>query len=539
VQSVGPPAEVRYARSGEVHIAYQVIGDGPPDLVFVMGWVSHVEYLWREPRFARFLRRLASFARLVVFDKRGTGLSDRLGMDLPTLEERMDDVRAVMDAVGLERAALLGISEGGSLCTLFAASYPERTSALVMIGGFPRRLYAPEFPFMPTTEEREAFIARSMRDWGTEAWARRDLRDRAPSAADDGEFARWWATYVRMSASPGAARALTRMNMHVDIRDVLPLVQAPALIVHRTGDRRVPAAAARYMAEHIPTARYVELPGEDHLPFVGDQDAVLDEVQAFLTGMRPTTEIGGLERVLATVLCAEVAGATQVSAGLDRHDWQTVKKQHATRVREEVERYRGRLLRSVGEGVVATFDGPARAIRSAQALVRGVGQTGLRMRAGVHTGECDLLDGDVSGTAVRIAARVMSLAAPGEVLVSSTVRDLVAGSGIEFHEWGAHQLDPALAEARVLQVGGPSRMPTLARHTGRPVGPLTPRELEVATLVARGLTNRQIADALVIAPRTADNHVGHILDKLGLTSRAQIAAWTTAHGLVSGAAARR
>jgi pimeloyl-ACP methyl ester carboxylesterase/DNA-binding CsgD family transcriptional regulator len=536
---VGPPAEIRYAHSGDVNIAYQVVGEGPPDLVVVMGWLSHLEYFWREPRFARFLRRLASFARLVLFDKRGTGLSDRLGMDLPTLEERMDDVRAVMDAVGLERAALLGISEGGSLCTLFAASYPERTSALVMIGGFPRRLYAPEFPFMPTAEEREAFITSTMRDWGTEAWARRDLRDRAPSAADDGEFARWWATYVRVSASPGAARALTRMNMEVDVRDVLPSVQAPTLIVHRTGDRRVPAAAARYMAEHIPTARYVELPGDDHLPFVGDQDAVLDEVQAFLTGVRPSTESGGLERVLATVLCAEVPGATQVAAGLDTHEWQTLREQHAARVREEVERHRGRLLRSVGEGFIATFDGPARAIRSARALVEGVGPAGLRLRAGVHTGECDLLDGDVSGTAVRIAARVMSLAAPGEVLVSSTVRDLVAGSGIAFHDWGAHQLDPTLGELRVLQVSGTPPTPSPARPGGRPVGPLKPREVEVATLVAQGLTNRQIADALVIAARTADNHVGHILDKLGLTSRAQIAAWAAARGLVPGAAAVR
>ncbi len=536
---MGPPGEIQYAHSGEVNIAYQVIGDAPLDLVLVMGWLSHLEYFWREPRFARFLRRLASFSRLVLFDKRGTGLSDRVGMDLPTLEERMDDVRAVMDAVGLQRAALLGISEGGSLCALFAATYPERTSALVMIGGFPRRLYAPDFPFMPTAEEREAFIAHSVRDWGTERWSRTDLLDRAPSVADDRDFARWWATYVRMSASPGAARALTRMNMDVDVRDVLPSVRAATLIIHRTGDRRVPAAAAQYMADHIPGARYVELPGDDHLPFVGDQDSVLDEVQAFLTGIRPNPASRDAERVLATILYAEVPGATQVAAGLDRHTWQTVWEQHAARVREEVERYRGRLLRLVAEGFVATYDGPARAIRSARALVDSVSLRGLCMRAGVHTGECDLHDGEVSGTAVAIAAQVMGLAAPGEVLVSSTVRDLVAGSGIEFHDKGSHRLDPTLGEWRVLRVGGAVRTPTLARDGVRTVGPLTPRELEVARLVAQGLTNRQIADALVIAGRTADNHVGHILDKLGVTSRAQIAAWTVARGLLPGAAARQ
>jgi pimeloyl-ACP methyl ester carboxylesterase len=297
------PPETRYTKSGNVNIAYQVIGDGPLDLVFVMGWVSHLDYFWEDPSLTRFLKRLASFSRLILFDKRGTGLSDRVA-ELPTLEQRMDDVRAVMDAVGSERAALLGISEGGPMCTLFAATYPERTSALVMIGSYSKRLRGPDYPWAPTPEENEGFLDQIEHGWGGPV----GLAARAPSLAGDDWFTKWWSTYLRMSASPGAALALTRMNFEIDVRNVLPVIGVPTLIIHRTGDRAIPVEGSRYMAERIRGARYVELPGVDHLPFVGDQDAILDEVEEFLTGMR---HAGDLDTVLATVLFTDIVGSTE------------------------------------------------------------------------------------------------------------------------------------------------------------------------------------------------------------------------------------
>src|SRR5215204_4309721 len=316
LKTIGPPVidiqpepalpripETMYARSGDVNIAYQVIGDAPLDLVFVMGWVSHMEYFWREPTFARFLLRLASFSRLILFDKRGTGLSDRVPINqLPTLEQRMDDVRAVMDAAGSERAALIGVSEGGPMCALFAATYPERTSALIMVGTYPRRLWAPDYPWGETSEERQHFIEQCRRDWGTDV----RLAMRAPSLAHDERFRDWWTTYLRMSASPGAATALVQMNMEIDIRHILPAIRVPTLIIHRMGDRSIPGA------------RYVELPGDDHLPFVGDQDAILDEIEHFLTGVRPAPEA---DRVLATVLAVEFADAALSATRLGDRRW--------------------------------------------------------------------------------------------------------------------------------------------------------------------------------------------------------------------------
>ena len=428
------PPETRYARSGEVNIAYQVLGEGPLDLVFVMGWVSHLDWFWEEPSFARFLRRLASFSRLILFDKRGTGLSDRVSLsELPTLEQRMDDVRAVMDAAGSERAALMGVSEGGPMCALFAATYPERTAALVIIGGYPRRLSAPDYSFATTREDYDHFMAEVERDWGGPV----GLEARAPSMADDPRFRDWWATYLRMSASPGAAFALTKMNAEVDVRSVLPTISAPTLVVHRTGDRSLPVEGARFMAEQIPGARLFELPGNDHLPFVGDQDEILDEVEEFLTGVRRGPEP---DRVLATVLFTDVVGSTERAAELGDQRWHLLLEEHNAIVRRELDRWRGREVDTAGDGFLAAFDGPARGIRCACAIRDSIRGLSLEIRAGLHTGEVQLTGDNLAGIAVHLGARVAALAGPSEVLVSSTVRDLVAGSGIEFDERGEHEL---------------------------------------------------------------------------------------------------
>jgi pimeloyl-ACP methyl ester carboxylesterase len=438
--------ETRYAKSGEVSIAYQVVGDGALDLVFVMGWVSNIDEFWTEPAFARFLRRLASFARLIVFDKRGTGLSDRVHeAQLPTLEERMDDVRAVMDAVGSPRAALLGVSEGGPMCALFAATYPERTAALVMVGSYPRRLVAPDYPWGRTPEAHEQALAAVERDWGGPVL----LDARAPSLAHDPAFRRWWTTFLTRSASPSAAVALTKMNAEIDVRAVLPTIRVPTLLVHRTGDRTLPVEASRYMASRIPGAKLVELPGDDHLPWVGDQDAMLDEIEEFLTGVRRGPEP---DRVLATVLFVDVVGSTETAAGLGDRRWRDVLDRYLAAVRAAVGRYRGREIDTAGDGVLALFDGPARAVRCAWEVRGAVSALGLQVRTGVHTGEVELADGDVRGIAVHIGARVAALAGPSEVLVSSTVRDLVAGSGIRFEDRGAHRLKGVPDEWHVFAV---------------------------------------------------------------------------------------
>ncbi|HZS09866.1 MAG TPA: alpha/beta fold hydrolase [Blastocatellia bacterium] len=436
--------ETRYARSGDVNIAYQVIGDGPIDLVFVMGWVSHLDYFWEEPSFAYFLNRLASFARLIIFDKRGTGLSDRVPVNqLPTLEQRMDDVRAVMEAVGSERAVLCGVSEGGPMCSLFAATYPEKTSALVMIGTYARRLKDDDYPWGPTAEEREHFFAEIQREWGGPV----GIEDRAPTLAQDERFCQWWSTYLRMGASPGAALALTRMNAEIDIRRVLPTVRVPTLVIHRTGDTCLRVEEGRYVASQIPGAKFVELPGIDHLPFVGNQDAILDEIEEFLTGMRHAPEY---DRVLATVLCTHIASLPAEAA----HDsqWQQTLDRHYAYVRKEIELFRGRESELGDDGLIATFDGPARAIRCACAINESARRLGIPVQSGVHTGECDLLGDKVSGLAVTIGSQVAAEAAPGEVLVSSTVKDLVAGSGIRFTDRNLHELQGVAEEWRLFAV---------------------------------------------------------------------------------------
>ncbi|MGQ0548628.1 MAG: adenylate/guanylate cyclase domain-containing protein [Armatimonadota bacterium] len=439
--------ETRYAKSGGVNIAYQVVGSGSLDLVYVMGWVSHLDYFWEEPSYARFLNRLASFSRLILFDKRGTGLSDRVSdAEMPTLEQRMDDVRAVMDAVGSERAALVGVSEGGPMCSLFAATYPQRTSALVMYGSYAKRIWSQDYPWAPTPQERQKFFDAIQQGWGGVV----DLATLAPSTAGDERFRRWFAAYLRRSASPGAALALARMNTQVDIRHILSVIRVPTLIIHRKGDLDIDAGGSRYMTERIPGARYVELPGADHLPWVGDQDAILDEIEEFLTGVRRGPEP---DRVLVTVLFADVVGSTERAADLGDRRWRDVLAAYYDLIDRELGRYRGRKIDTAGDGVFATFDGPARAIRCACGIAEAVRQLGIEVRVGLHTGEIEVTGPQVGGIAVHIGARVAAHAGAGEVVVSSTVRDLVAGSGIRFEDRGAHALKGVPGEWHLYTAG--------------------------------------------------------------------------------------
>jgi pimeloyl-ACP methyl ester carboxylesterase/DNA-binding winged helix-turn-helix (wHTH) protein len=431
------PAEVpetMYARSGDVNIAYQVVGEAPLDLVFVMGWVSHLEYFWKEPNFARFLMRLASFSRLILFDKRGTGLSDRVpNNELPTLEQRMDDVRAVMDAAGSERAALCGVSEGGPMCSLFAATYPEKTIALVMIGTYAKRIRDEQYPWGPTTEQRQHFFDQIRAEWGGPV----GLEERAPSVATDPQFREWWATYLRMGASPGAALALTQMNAEIDVRPVLPTIRVPTMVIHRTGDQCLKVEEGRYVANQIPGARFVELPGDDHLPFVGDQNSMLDEVEEFLTGVRHSREP---DTVLATILYTRILNPEEHARRFGEERWRELLRRLRSHIGKEIEWFRGREVDMVGDRPLAIFDGPARAIRAASAINEYASRLQIPMRSGLHTGECEMSDGKVTGLATEICLQISNQAGPHEVLVSNTVKDLVAGSGIRFTEKATHTL---------------------------------------------------------------------------------------------------
>jgi class 3 adenylate cyclase len=440
--------ETRYARSGDVAIAYQVAGDGPFDIVYVPGYLSHVEHGWTMAPFDKILARLASFARLILFDKRGTGMSDRVA-GAPTLETRMDDVRAVMDAASCSRAALFGVSEGVPMSLLFAATYPERATALALVGVFARWSWAPDYPWGHTEEQARA----------EQEWMQRFFFG-SPEARAEG--VRWignlsdedlqrWVEHSRHAASPAGAQALAEMNAEIDVRHVLPAIRVPTLLMHGSEDFIFPIDGARYMAERIPGARLLELPGERHIPTGAQLDRMLDEVERFFRGV---WQGGGweepeLDRVLATVLFTDIVGSSVRAAELGDRAWRELLQRHHELVRAQLVRFRGHEVNTAGDGFLASFDGPARAIRCAEAVVEGVRTLGLEVRAGLHTGECELLDGKVAGIAVHTGARVASHAAPGEVLVSSTVKDLVAGSGLAFHDRGTHELKGVPGEWRL------------------------------------------------------------------------------------------
>jgi pimeloyl-ACP methyl ester carboxylesterase len=441
------PPETHYAKSGDVNIAYQVVGDGPLDLVLVHGWVQSFDPGWEIEPIERFYRRLASFSRLILFDKRGTGLSDRVALDdLPSLETRMDDMRAVLDAVGSKRAAVLGHSEGGSMCALFAATYPERTQALVMVGSTARTRWAPDYPLGATDAEIEELERSVLEGWGVEL-VRTLLQQFGPSIAHDEELVRAHTRATQRAASPAAAAALTRMSAMIDIRHVLQAIRVPTLVLHRADE--VMAEPSRYVGERIPGAKIVELPGADHMPWLGDQDAALAEIEEFLTGVRPHP---ALDRVLATVLFTDIVGSTELAADLGDRRWRDLLEQHNGLVRRELDRFRGRELSTAGDSFLATFDGPARAVACAVSIREGARRLGIQIRFGLHTGELELVGSEIRGIAVHTGARVAAKAGPGEVLASSTVRDLVAGSGLEFEDRGSHELKGVPGEWRLYAV---------------------------------------------------------------------------------------
>jgi pimeloyl-ACP methyl ester carboxylesterase len=439
----------RYAKSGDVNIAYQVVGEGPIDLVVNWGWLSHVEVFWDDPDIAEFLSRLASFARLIVFDKRGTGMSDRVAeAELPTLEQRMDDVRAVMDAAGSQRAALLGISEGGPLCVLFAATYPDRCTALLLFGSWATWVRDDTYPWVPTLEQHERAMELLRVQDPSEPF---NLERFAPTKAGDQEFRKRFARYGRLSASPGAALALYRMNIQVDVRGILGSVHVPTLVIHRAGDRLSYPQAGRYVADHIGGAKYVELPGNDHLVWVGDREAVVGEIEEFLTGVRHAPETN---RVLATVLFTDLVGSTELLARIGDERWRAVLADHHRLVRAEFTRFGGREIDNQGDGFLASFDGPARAVRCALAIRSTLRSIELTVRQGLHTGEVEVVGPKLEGLAVHVGARVASAAGGGEILVSRTVKDLVAGSGLRFTDRGAYTLKGVPDEWHLYAVDG-------------------------------------------------------------------------------------
>ena len=434
-------AQIKYAKSGDVHIAYRVFGDGPRDIVLIPGTLSHVELLWEVPSNEHLLKRLTAFARVIVFDKRGQGLSDRVAEF--TLEERIDDVRAVMDAAGSERATIYGWSEGGPMCLMFAATYPHRTSALILFGSFASMR---EKPWGVPPDGFELFLGQLDAHWGEGVL----LRLNAPSRSNDPAFVQWFARIERAAASPGSVLTLMRANYQLDVRHLLPTIHAPTLILHRAGDALTPVDAGRYLAEHIPGAKYIEMPGTDHMVTDTEtQDFIADEIEEFITGTRRHLEP---DRVLATVMFTDIVRSTERAAELGDSRWRELLSSYYAVLRKELNAFRGHEVNTVGDGLLATFDGPNRAIRCACSARERLRPLGLQVRSGLHTGECELIGDDVGGIAVHIAARVAASAQPDEVLVSSTVKDLVAGSGLRFDDRGEHALKGVPGEWRLFLV---------------------------------------------------------------------------------------
>jgi pimeloyl-ACP methyl ester carboxylesterase/class 3 adenylate cyclase len=434
------PIRTQYAKSGDVHIAYQVFGEGHVDIVLSPGFVSHIENYWDEPGLARWLKRLGSFSRVTMFDKRGTGLSDRVSQ-LPGLDERIDDVRCVMDQVGIERAAIFGISEGGSLSTLFAATHPERSLALILYGAFARFS-----DWFPNQEALDTFYQYVENYWGSGA----SVPIWSPSKQDDPVFQQWWGKFERLGASPGAAKTLMQMNSQIDISDILPTVNVPTLVMHRRDDINVSVEGGRMLAREIPGAKYVELAGKDHLPMIGENaDQIIDEIAHFLTGEHQPVDT---DRILATILFTDIVDSTKNLAQKGDQQWRLLLASHNMMVERQVARFHGRLVKNTGDGILAVFDGPARAIRCAIGMCEEAHQMGIELRTGLHTGEIELMGNDVGGMAVHIAARVMGKAGAGEVWVSRTLKDLVVGSGFRFQEQGVFPLKGVPDEWRLFSI---------------------------------------------------------------------------------------
>ena len=501
--------QTRYAKSADVHIAYQIVGNGPIDIVFVQGFISNLEVQWEDPGLTHLFNRLGAFARLIVFDKRGSGLSDRVN-DMPNLETRMDDVRAVMDAAGSQQAALIGASEGGPMSILFAATYPQRTRALILYGA-----YAHFYSWVLSPEQVEAFVAAAEENWGTGS----SLKSFAPNLVSDDRFRTWWARFERLGTSPAGAIALARMNGQIDVRGLLPAVRVPTLIIHRDHDARVNVAAGRYLAASIAGSKHVEIPGVDHPIWVGDTDRVVDEIEEFLTGVRP---VPVSDRVLATVLCVEVADAAR------RRDrpWLDRMARFREIVSLALAQYRGREIGRRPDGTAAIFDGPVRAVRCIIAIREGARQLDMALHGGIHTGEVEIAGEEVGGSAVHLVARIAAVARADEVLVSTTVRDIVPGSGLHFLDAG-DRLSAGEDTPRLLVLdadgGGPTRRTTVTH--------LSPREREILVVLARGLTNAEIAENFDLSEHTVKRHVTNILTKLDLANRSAAAAFAVQHRL--------
>jgi pimeloyl-ACP methyl ester carboxylesterase/DNA-binding CsgD family transcriptional regulator len=506
--------QTRYAKSGDVRIAYQVVGNGPIDIVLVPGFISNLEVHWEDPGYSHFLQRLGAFSRLIQFDKRGTGLSDRVDTHhLPSLETRMDDVRAVMDAAGSGRAVLLGASEGAPMSILFAATYPERTRALVLYGG-----YAHFHTWVMGPEPLANFMRNAESSWGSGA----SLPNFAPGRADDPRFKAWWARFERLSVSPTAAIALARMNAQIDVRHVLASIRVPTLVIHRTEDARVKIAGGRYLAQKISGARFVEVSGRDHPIWTGDVDGVVDEIEEFLTGERPAP---AHDRVLATLVVARLVAPERLAARLGDRLWNERGERLRHTADETIARHGGRSIGTSAEEISARFDGTARAVRCALALRDAAEALELRLAAGVHTGEVEIRDGAVAGLALHVTERIAARAAAGEVLVSGIVNDLVAGSGLHFVERGSEAIEGMDGHLRLLAIMVEQHLEPRIRTAKTPdLETLSAREREVLGLVADGLSNAAIAERLRLSDHTVKRHVANILLKLDLPTRAAAAA---------------